>query len=410
MDSFSAFPTKHELELTEQNIKIEESVHTKDSYSKCVCIKPWGYEFMPYENKKIAMWCLTVNKHHSTSLHCHFKKNTLLIVLSGCAKIGFIDGTFKALSTLQSLFIPKKKFHSISSFSEKSTLLEIEIFSNQLDFSDKNDLLRINDQYNRKPIGYQSSVNIVKENLESYNYFELTTETSVCVNGVTLELQKYNSCPIIKKNLYTILIQGNIFDENTLLKEGSILQHDRNYINLESILLLHVSKYDWKEDKKIIHDFEHLQILKSELSLQSKKVILTSGCFDILHVGHLNTLKKAKALGDILIVCLSSDEQIRALKGSTRPINNFEDRLNLFKTIEYVDYIVPYQEESIETEKTLGSIMKIVDPDIWVKGSDYTHEQILEKHPYLRSIQIIPLVENRSTTNIIKKINGSFKD
>lgn len=135
---------------------------------------------------------------------------------------------------------------------------------------------------------------------------------------------------------------------------------------------------------------------------------MTSGCFDILHVGHLNTLKKAKSLGDILVVCLSSDEQIRSLKGESRPINNFEDRLNLFKTIECVDYILPYQEEYIETEETLGSIMKILDPDVWVKGSDYTLEGIKEKHPYLRNIQLLPLIEYRSTTNIIRKIKKSL--
>jgi D-beta-D-heptose 7-phosphate kinase/D-beta-D-heptose 1-phosphate adenosyltransferase len=91
-----------------------------------------------------------------------------------------------------------------------------------------------------------------------------------------------------------------------------------------------------------------------------------------------------------------------------RPINNYLDRINLFKTITYVDYIVLYDEEDIKNERTLGNIMKIVDPLYWVKGSDYTVEQILSKHPYLKNIKIIPCVEGKSTTNIIKKIQTNL--
>jgi rfaE bifunctional protein nucleotidyltransferase chain/domain len=193
------------------------------------------------------------------------------------------------------------------------------------------------------------------------------------------------------------------------LKEGSILDQDEQAISIGPILMLSIEKHDWKEDKKVIHDVEQLRLLKKQLDKSSKKIVLTSGCFDILHVGHLNTLKKAKSLGDILIVCLSSDEQIRALKGKSRPINKFDDRLSLFKTIECVDYIFPYQEEFIQTEESLGSIMKILDPDIWVKGSDYTIHGIKEKHPYLRNIELLPFVDEKSTTRIIKKIEENFK-
>ena len=109
-------------------------------------------------------------------------------------------------------------------------------------------------------------------------------------------------------------------------------------------------------------------------------------------------------MGDILIVCLSSDEQIKQLKGDTRPINNYQDRIDLFKTIDYIDYIVLYNEENITDELSLGTIMKIVDPDCWVKGSDYNKNDIIKKHPYLRNICLIPNIENKSTTNIIKTI------
>ena len=137
---------------------------------------------------------------------------------------------------------------------------------------------------------------------------------------------------------------------------------------------------------------------------KNERVILSSGCFDIVHIGHLKTLLEAKKLGDKLIICLSNDEQIKKLKGEDRPINNYQDRIDLFKTISYVDYIVLYNEENIEKEESLGKIMKIVDPEYWVKGDDYVKEDVLKKHPYLRNIHLCKNVENKSTTNIIKQI------
>lgn len=404
MDHFFVPQEDKEVEIVNQNKELYTKQNERDDYHKSVCVKPWGYEFLPYESEKIGIWCLTVYKDQATSLHCHFRKDTLLIVLSGCARIGFLNGDVMALSTLQSLYVPKGKFHSVGSFSDKTCILEIEVFSNETTFSDKNDLLRINDQYHRKSTGYQSSVKRVTDNLESYDFFEIKDGFVKYMEGATLSTSKE---VLNKKNTIQILLEGTLYSEQQVIKEGSILNSKNSYISLTPITVLTIAKHDWEEDCKIIHSFEHLKTIKK--SLADKKVILTSGCYDILHVGHLNTLKKAKDLGDVLIVCLSSDRQIRALKGDTRPINNFEDRLNLFKTIESVDYIFPYEEEYIETEETLGSIMKTIDPDVWVKGSDYTLQGIKEKHPYLRSIQIFPLLENKSTTNIIQRIYSDFK-
>jgi isoleucyl-tRNA synthetase len=108
-------------------------------------------------------------------------------------------------------------------------------------------------------------------------------------------------------------------------------------------------------------------------------------------------------------------EIIKTVKGITLvglqyqpifPINNYNDRINLFKTIKYVDYIILYDECNITTEQTLDEIMQIVDPYFWVKGSDYKIEEILKKHPCLKNIKLIDNIENKSTTNIIKKISN----
>lgn len=407
MKNYIAAHDLKELDIANLNSHIEKEQHERKNYHNIVCVKPWGHEFLVYESNKIGIWCLTVLQDKQTSLHCHFKKDTLLIVLSGCAKIGFFDGKIQALTTMETLFIPKKKFHSIGSFSEHTCVLEIEIFSNQIHFSDKNDLLRIHDQYHRKPIGYESSVDLVHDNLNHYDHFTIDKQGEYKINNTIISCKNINTEYTPNEGVHSILLDGYLQSETILCKEGSLLKQNTTYIALEPSIILEISKYDWKEDAKIIHTFDQLLLLTQQLKTKQKQIVLTSGCFDILHVGHLRTLKIAKTLGDILIVCLSSDEQITALKGKGRPVNAFQDRLGLFKTIECVDYIFPYIEKFIETEETLGIIMKTIDPDIWVKGSDYTEKAIQEKHPYLRKIHLIPLLTDKSTTNIVKKINQS---
>lgn len=395
-----------EIEIIQKNRYIEEETHSEIDYKNKVCIKPWGHEFLVFNNKSVAIWHLVMNKGHSTSLHTHFKKDTFLMVISGCAKIGLIDNKSIVLNTMESVLIPRYKFHSISSFSDQMTLLEMEIFTQGLTFSDKNDLLRLDDQYKRKPVGYESSVSVVTENLDKYGYFYINPGTyernDVAIKHSIISTEE--ELNILKEKTYCILLEGQIFSDYHYYKEGSILSAQKSYKTIGKCHILTVDKLLWEEDTKIVYTFDQLKLIQEKLESEKKKIVLTSGCFDILHVGHLETLKRARMLGDTLIVCLSSDEQITALKGQSRPINKYKDRINLFKTIRYVDYIVLYNEENIEQEETLGTIMKIVDPFTWVKGSDYKIEEISKKHPYLRHITILPLVEEKSTTNIVKKI------
>jgi rfaE bifunctional protein nucleotidyltransferase chain/domain len=134
------------------------------------------------------------------------------------------------------------------------------------------------------------------------------------------------------------------------------------------------------------------------------KIGLTSGCFDILHEGHINNLKKCKKKCNNLLVCLSSDQQIKRLKGTTRPINNLIDRVNMLINFDFIDLIILYDEINDELETELDNIMNIVNPYVWFKGSDYKKEEIFKKHPNLKNIILIDLVEGKSTTNIINKI------
>jgi D-glycero-beta-D-manno-heptose 1-phosphate adenylyltransferase len=129
-------------------------------------------------------------------------------------------------------------------------------------------------------------------------------------------------------------------------------------------------------------------------------VVFTNGCFDILHVGHLKTLTRAKSEGTKLIVGVNSDDSVRRLKGPTRPINDELDRAEILGGLRCVDAVVIFPEE------TPIELLGVIRPDVHVKGGDYRLEdlperEVVEKHG--GRIVIIDLVPGRSTTSLIKK-------
>lgn len=376
-------------------------------YKNIVCLKPWGYEFLIYMSQRIGMWFLNIKLNHGTSLHTHFKKNTFLIVISGTIKLTLIN-EYILLKDLNCVFIPKKKFHGIHSLSENSYILEIELFDEDVTYSDKNDLLRIKDNYKRDKTGYEKSVENIKENIEKFNYFYLDTYLKKEINNTIINYNTLKNLDINKDAVY-ILMNGPIILNNKILQSGSYFSYeDLNLLDKSQDIEFLQIKNMFKTDNKIITSLEELKLLANNNWI-NKKVILTSGCFDILHIGHIKLLEKAKQCGDILVVCLSSDEQIKHLKGDQRPINNFNDRLNLFKNLIHVDYIYPYFEDlSNNNETILDEIMLIVKPFSWVKGGDYNKDVIKKLHPCLKNIQIFDLVEGVSTTNIISKINDQY--
>lgn len=134
---------------------------------------------------------------------------------------------------------------------------------------------------------------------------------------------------------------------------------------------------------------------------EKRKVVLTNGCFDILHVGHLRTFKEAKAQGDILIVGLNSDQSIRGLKGPTRPIIPQDDRLELLAALGPIDYVTLFD------EATAVRLIELIKPQVYVKGGDYTLDSLPEKDALVRNqveVKFIPLVAGISTTEMIKRI------
>jgi rfaE bifunctional protein nucleotidyltransferase chain/domain len=397
--------TTTELDIIENNSR-EITDHPKVDYRNCVCIKPWGYEFLVYESDKIGIWFLNIKRAHGTSLHTHFNKDTFVIPLSGTAKLTLLDNEVIVMPPMSSVLVPKKKFHAFSSFSEEVFLLEVEIFDKNASFSDKNDLLRIDDQYNRKKTGYESSVTLVYDNLEQYNYFTLFENRSITIHGTTIRATNELESIVDTLPNYTLLLEGTLYTHGKYLKEGSLLAKEDLTLRpiIEAQRCLTIQNNYSMEDSKIVYSMDQLNCVLKSIREKNTRIIMTCGCYDIIHVGHLHNLKTSKSLGDILIVCMSNDEQIRKLKGDARPINTYIDRINIFKTLPYIDYIVLYDESDIEKEETLGQLMKVIRPDIWTKGSDYTVDRIIDKHPYLKKIVLIDNVEGKSTTNIIKKI------
>lgn len=134
-----------------------------------------------------------------------------------------------------------------------------------------------------------------------------------------------------------------------------------------------------------------------------KKIVFTNGCFDIMHVGHLRYLQEASKLGDILIVALNSDLSVKRLKGPERPINSELERAEMMCALGFVDYVVIFEED------TPLELIKKIQPDVLVKGGDYTNDYVVgtrEVEAGGGKLVLIPFVEGKSTTNIIKKMQS----
>lgn len=136
-----------------------------------------------------------------------------------------------------------------------------------------------------------------------------------------------------------------------------------------------------------------------------RRIVLTNGCFDILHRGHIAYLEQARRLGDVLVVGVNTDESIRRLKGQSRPINCLADRMGVLAALSCVDHVVPFGED------TPHRLIEAVRPNVFVKGGDYTRATLPEADLVERlggTVKILPLVSDRSTTNIIDRIRQAY--
>jgi len=149
--------------------------------------------------------------------------------------------------------------------------------------------------------------------------------------------------------------------------------------------------------------WENLAAWREAIRASGRKLVVTNGCFDLLHLGHVTYLEAARNEGDALLVGVNSDESTRQLKGPNRPVNSEQDRAAVLAALESVDGIC------IFNERTATRFLAAARPDIYVKGGDYTLETLnQEERNTVESaggkILIIPVVPGKSTTSLLEKI------
>jgi D-glycero-beta-D-manno-heptose 1-phosphate adenylyltransferase len=156
---------------------------------------------------------------------------------------------------------------------------------------------------------------------------------------------------------------------------------------------------------EVILDHDQLAKKLGALKAQGKTIVFTNGCFDLLHVGHVRYLRGAKALGDILVLALNSDDSIRRLKGKERPLLPLKDRLGILSAFEMVDFVTAFEED------TVTPLLLKLKPNIHAKGTDYTPETVPEKDTvasYGGKVAVVGDPKDHASKNLIQEIVSKY--
>jgi D-beta-D-heptose 7-phosphate kinase/D-beta-D-heptose 1-phosphate adenosyltransferase len=148
---------------------------------------------------------------------------------------------------------------------------------------------------------------------------------------------------------------------------------------------------------------DELLVLVGEARARKERIVMTNGCFDILHAGHVAYLEEAKSLGDRLIVAVNDDDSVRRLKGESRPVNALEDRMLVLAGLAAVDWVVPFADD------TPAALIAALLPDVLVKGGDYRPEEIAGAREVLENggeVRVLSFRDGHSTSRIIDKLGG----
>lgn len=159
------------------------------------------------------------------------------------------------------------------------------------------------------------------------------------------------------------------------------------------------------QTKDKIKDIESASEIIRQWRNDQKSVVFTNGCFDIVHLGHIDYLEKARSKGDKLVVAVNNDQSVRKLKGEDRPINDEIARSRMLAALSFVDLVVIFEQD------TPYNIIRTLNPDVLIKGNDYLAENIVGADIVKNNggkVETIELVSGYSTSKIVEKIK-SFK-
>lgn len=150
-----------------------------------------------------------------------------------------------------------------------------------------------------------------------------------------------------------------------------------------------------------IHSLRSLEDIRTALKNEGKRVVFTNGCFDLIHGGHVFLFKEAKKLGDVLIVAVNDDRSIKKIKGGARPIFPLSERLEILEAVGYIDYLIPFSEE------TPQKVISILLPDVLVKGEDWKKDEVVGRKEVEQAggkVVRVPLHRGQSSTLLLEKI------
>jgi D-beta-D-heptose 7-phosphate kinase/D-beta-D-heptose 1-phosphate adenosyltransferase len=157
----------------------------------------------------------------------------------------------------------------------------------------------------------------------------------------------------------------------------------------------------YRSESKILTEGPEIDRRIAYWRFKGQRVVMTNGCFDLLHLGHADYLERARALGDVLVVAVNSDESVRRLKGPSRPIMPETARYRLLAALEAVDAVLPFAaDDPLE-------LIRRVRPAVLVKGADYTPEQVIgaaELPQWGGRLELLDLVPGFSTTDLVARI------
>jgi D-beta-D-heptose 7-phosphate kinase/D-beta-D-heptose 1-phosphate adenosyltransferase len=278
---------------------------------------------------------------------------------------------------------------------------------------------------NKKEAALATKIDINSDEALQNALLKLKNECELSISMVTLSEdgiaifdEKTKKFPTVAKEVYDVTGAGDTVIASIAysLSAGESIEESCKFANLAAgvvvgkigsatVTLDEIEEYEATLHKSSsdahIKSFEEIDRIILRCRSNGKKVVFTNGCFDILHVGHVKYLQIAKSFGDILIVGLNSDESVSRLKGPTRPVNPMEDRAYILAALEAVDYVVPF------TEDTPYELIKMLSPDVLVKGGDYEGKEVVGTE-FARELRLVDFVDGKSTTTTIQKIQGKL--